>query len=373
MTSVSGASPAESTAGAPTGTGTGTGPARRRGDGAGPLGTPAAKAVGVLLVLAAFAAVPLLATAFQTGVMSRILIFALFGVAFNVVFGAGGMPSLGHAAFFGLGGYLVGIGATRFDLGFWAVMIGALVLGGLLGALVGVLTLRTQAVYLLLLTLAVAQAFWGLAFQQVRWTGGDNGISGIPRTLLPLGGTNAATFYWAVLVIVTIFAAAVWWFQRSPAGVAIVAFRESPTRLAALGWRVAYYRIGAFTVSGAVAAVAGVLYAMLNRFVGPENLAWQMSAEVMLFAIVGGAAFFAGPIIGATLIVILETWVSGFTARWLSILGLTYILTMLYLPQGVLGLVDDLRRGRRARRRDAQQIAEPRRGGGAPDQPEGVA
>lgn len=308
---------------------------------------------GVAVGLLAAAAVPLVASAFHTGVATRILVFSLFGLAFNVVFGHGGMPSLGHAAFFGLGGYVVGIGAARGSLGFTAVVVLAIVLGGVLGALVGVLTLRTNAVYLLLLTLAVGQAMWGLTFQQVRLTGGDNGISGISRELLPIGSSNVATFYWFVLAVATLFGALLWWFQRSPVGVAIVAHRESPTRLAALGYRVAGYRIAAFGVSGSVAAVAGVLYALLNRFVGPENVAWQMSAEVMLFAIVGGAAYFGGPIVGAALLVTVETWVSGFTARWLAILGITYILAMLYLPHGVLGLLDDLRRRRRRRRRDA--------------------
>ncbi|WP_052665236.1 branched-chain amino acid ABC transporter permease [Nitriliruptor alkaliphilus] len=316
----------------------------------------ALKALSVLFLLALVAAVPLTLSGFHTGVATRIAIFALFGIAFNIVFGAGGMPSLGHAAFFGVGGYLVAIGTLRYDLGFVSVFVLALLLGGLLGALVGALTLRTNAVYLLLLTLAVGQAVWGLAFQQVRWTGGDNGLAGISRDLLPIGGANAATFYWAVLAIVTVFGTLVWWFQRSPAGVAIVAHRESPSRLAALGYRVGSYRIAAFAVSGAVAAIAGVLYALLNRFVGPENVAWQTSAEVMVFAIAGGATYFAGPIVGALLLVSLETWVSGFTNRWLTILGLTYIFTMLFLPQGVLGLVDDLVRRRRSRQRDAERL-----------------
>jgi branched-chain amino acid transport system permease protein len=308
--------------------------------------------VGVVVV-----AIPLFLSAFHTGVATRIAVFGLFGIAFNVVFGAGGMPSLGHAAFFGVGGYIVGIGSLRYALGFLAVLALALVVGGLLGALVGVLTLRTKAVYLLLLTLAVGQAIWGLAFQQVRYTGGDNGISGISRGILPFGGQNAATFYWAVLALVVFFGAIVWWYQRSPAGVAIVAHRESPSRLAALGYRVGSYRVAAFALSGSVAAVAGVLYALLNRFVGPENVAWQMSAEVMLFAIIGGATFFAGPLVGALLLVSLETWTSGFPGRWLSVLGLTYIFTMLFLPQGGLGLFDDLARRRRARERDAARLA----------------
>ncbi len=312
---------------------------------------------GVVLIAGVLFALPYMASAFQIGVASRIVVFALFGIAFNVVFGAGGMPSLGHAAFFGLGGYMVGIGTVRMDWSFPTVLIAAVVIGALLGAFVGLLTLRSTGIYLLLLTLAVGQALWGLAFQQVRWTGGDNGIAGISRSMVVPGEATAATFYWTILTIVAVFAAIVWWYQRSPAGVAVVAHRESASRLAALGYRVNAYRIGAFTVSGSVAAVAGVLYAVLNRFVGPENLAWTMSAEVMLFAIVGGAAFFAGPMIGAAILVTLEVWVSGFTDRWLTVLGVTYILTMLFLPEGVLGLVDRMRRGRRHRARASAAVA----------------
>ena len=229
-------------------------------------------------------------------------------------------------------------------------------LGALFGTAVGILTLRTHGIYLLLLTLAVGQALWGLAFQQVRLTGGDNGIAGIPRAELVPGGGNVATLYWFILSVVLVVAVMLWWFQRSPAGVAVVAHRESASRLAALGFRVGAYRVGAFGVSGAASAVAGTLYALSNRFVGPENLAWQMSAEVMLFAIVGGATYFAGPIVGAVLLVGLETWASGFTERWVSILGLTYILSMLYLPRGVLGFLDDM--VRRVRRRGADATDE---------------
>lgn len=332
------------------------------------------RVAGIVAVAAALFALPYLVSSFQLGVASRIVVFALFGIAFNVVFGAGGMPSLGHAAFFGLGGYIVGIGTVRMDWSFPTVMIAAVVIGALLGAFVGMLTLRSTGIYLLLLTLAVGQALWGLAFQQVRWTGGDNGIAGISRSMVVPGEANVATFYWSILVIALVFAAIVWWYQRSPAGVAVVAHRESASRLAALGYRVNAYRIGAFTISGSVAAVAGVLYAVLNRFVGPENLAWTMSAEVMVFAIVGGAAFFAGPAIGAAILVTLEVWVSGFTDRWMSVLGVTYILTILFLPEGVLGLVDRLRRGSRHRARASAAVtagaAATSGGDGAPARPE---
>ncbi len=302
---------------------------------------------GVLLYF-----MPYMLSTFQMGVLVRVTIFALFGVAFNIVFGAGGMPSLGHAAFFGIGGYALGIGGGRLGYGLLGVLVIAVVTSGLLGLLVGIMTLRTSGIYLLLLTLAVAQAVWGLTFQQVRFTNGDNGIAGLRRDLFVfVGEPGLVTFYWTTLSIALVLGFAVWWFQRTPVGVAIVAHRESAPRLAALGYRVGQYRVAAFTISAIVSGIAGILYAASNRYVGPENLAWSTSAMVMLFPILGGAAFFFGPVIGATVIVLLEVWVSGFTARWLSVLGLTYILTVLFMPQGILGMIDQYRRVRRFRKR----------------------
>ena len=296
---------------------------------------------------------PYMLSTFQMGVLVRVTIFALFGIAFNIVFGAGGMPSLGHAAFFGLGGYALGIGGGRLGYGVVGVLVLALVLSGALGFTVGLLTLRTNGIYLLLLTLAVAQAVWGLAFQQVRLTNGDNGIAGLRRELFVfVGEPSLVTFYWSSLSIALVLGLAVWWFQRSPVGVAVLAQRESSSRLAALGYRVEQYRVAAFTVSAVVSGIAGVLYAASNRYVGPENLAWSTSAMVMLFPILGGAAFFFGPVLGAAAIVLLEVWVSGYTQRWLSVLGLTYILTVLFMPKGILGTIDDLWRTRRFRREE---------------------
>lgn len=315
--------------------------------------------VAVIGSLALLYAMPYMLSTFQMGVLVRVTIFALFGVGFNIVFGAGGMPSLGHAAFFGLGGYALGIGGGRLGYGVVGVVVLAVGLSGALGFTVGLLTLRTNGIYLLLLTLAVAQAVWGLTFQQVRLTNGDNGIAGLRRDLFVfVGEPSLVTFYWSSLSVVLVLGFAVWWFQRSPVGIAIVAHRESSSRLAALGYRVGQYRVAAFTVSAVISGIAGVLYAASNRYVGPENLDWTTSAMVMLFPILGGAAFFFGPVLGATAIVVFEVWVSGYTQRWLSVLGLTYILTVLFMPKGILGTIDDFRKARRFRRRaEAERIA----------------
>lgn len=300
----------------------------------------------LLMVVAAVVVLfllPFTVSSYTLLIAQRMVVLALFGVAFNVVFGAADMPSLGHAAMFGLGGYAAGLGLVKWGWGVPTVLVVALVVGGLIGLVFGVATLRTDGIYLLLLTLAIAQAIWGLAFQQVKLTGGDNGISGLDRSGLSWFGDGVVSFYWTALVIVAVAVAVLYWFHVSAVGTVIKAVGMSPSRLQALGYRVGSYRVVAFVVSGAFSALAGVLYALSNRFVGPENLAWQLSAEVMLFAILGGAAWFVGPMIGAVLVVGAEAVLSNYTQRWTFALGLLYVVTMLFMPDGVMGLWHRLR------------------------------
>ena len=299
-----------------------------------------------VVVVAVLAMMPFIVSSSWLLVVQRMVILALFGVAFNVVFGAADMPSLGHAALFGVGGYAAGLGLTRWGWGMPTVLAMALLAGAVLGLVFGVATLRTQGIYLLLLTLALAQAVWGLVFQQVRLTGGDNGISGLDRAGMSWFGAGTASFYWSVLVVVTVGMALLYWFHVSAAGTVLEAVGMAPSRVQALGYSVGSWRVGAFVLSGAVSSVAGVLFALSNRFVGPENLAWQLSAEVMLFAILGGARWFAGPIIGAVVVVGAEGVLTSRTDRWTLVLGLLYVVTMLFMPDGVLGVVDRWRRTR---------------------------
>jgi branched-chain amino acid transport system permease protein len=308
--------------------------------------SPVATLVAVVAVAVA-AAAPLVLGTSGLLVALRMVVLALFAVAFNVVFGAAGMASLGHAALFGVGGYAAGLGLVRWGWPMPLAVLVALGAGACLGMLFGVATLRTRGVSLLLLTLALAQALWGLAFQQVRVTGGDNGIAGLPRAGLGWFGDGLVGFYWTALVLVVAALAALWWFHVSVVGTVIRAVGMSPSRLRSLGFGVGAYRVTAFTVSGTAAALAGFLYALSNRFVGPENLAWQLSAEVMLFAILGGAAHFAGPVLGTVVVVGAEAALGDVTDRWQLVLGLAFVATLLFVPDGLLGRLERWRRERR--------------------------
>ena len=289
--------------------------------------------VAVLLMLGA----PTFLPTYYLSAASRVVIIGTFAVAYNVVFGMGGMPSLGHAAFFGAGGYVVALGVTRWGWGFPTIVMVAIVVGAIMGLIFGVLSQRVEGIYLLLMTLALGQAVWGMAFQMVSVTSGDMGISGFSSASIPLPvGSRASMHYFSVAVCVALIGL-LWWFMRSPVGRAIVGIRESPSRMGSLGYSVAAYKITAFFVSGTVSAVVGGLYAYQQGYVGPENLDWVLGATVLLAAVLGGARHFLGPALGAALLIIAETVLGNYTARWMSALGVIYIVTIMVLPDGILG------------------------------------
>jgi len=302
-------------------------------------GTGLRRVLVAVLVLAALVLLPQVIPSFYVYVATRILILGMLATAYNLVFGYAGFPALGHAAFFGLGGYTVGLGVSRAELGFVWLLPVAIVIGALMGVLMGIMCLKVRGVYLLLLTLALAQALFGLAFYQVELTGGDNGIANIERLGIP-SGANA--FYLFTLVVVTVCMAAMWLFTKSPVGMVITGLRESESRMDATGYNVAGYTVVVFAVSGAFSAIAGMLDTYLQGSVSPENFSWLLSAEIMIFAILGGARFYIGPMVGAAIVLSLEVYTSTFTDRWTTVLGVVYVLTALFLAGGVLGLVSRL-------------------------------
>jgi len=179
-----------------------------------------------------------------------------------------------------------------------------------------------------------------LAFYQVELTGGDNGIANIERLGVP---AEQNAFYLFTLGVVVVCLAVMWVFVRSPVGMVITGLRESESRIDATGYNVAAYTIVVFAVSGAFASVAGMLDTYLQGSVSPENFSWLISAEVMVFAILGGSRYFIGPFVGAAIVLFLEVYTSTFTDRWITVLGVIYVATALFLHAGVLGLIRSVR------------------------------
>jgi branched-chain amino acid transport system permease protein len=294
-----------------------------------------AAGVALLVVL------PFALTSYQLGLLTKILIFALFAMSLNLILGYAGLPSLGHAAYFGIGGYTVGLLSVKVLDNFWLDFGAGIAAATAAAALFGLLALRTRGAYLLMITLALSQVVWGIAFGWRELTGGDDGLPNVPRPAagLPMGFADGVSFYYLTLAITLLGTLALWLVVRSPFGAALVGIRESERRMQVLGYNTWLYKYVAFVISGMLAGVAGNLFAYYNGFVSPAYLSVLLSASALIMVILGGAGTMLGPAIGAALIVILENAISAQTERWLTVLGLIYVGVTLFAPAGLLGLL----------------------------------
>lgn len=288
---------------------------------------------------------------FMVTMATKAAIFALAAVGLNLVLGYGGMVSFGHAAFFGIGGYVCGILAshgmsgqpvlwglpgTNAMLVIWPV---AMLVSALAAALIGAMSLRTRGVYFIMVTLAFAQMVYYFAISWPKY-GGDDGLGFYVRN--KLGGVNTMVplnYFWictALLLLALGFTAVI---TRARFGLALRAVRANPQRALAVGIRPFAVRLTAFVLSGAITGLAGALYADLNRFVGPGMLSWHMSGEIMVFVILGGVGRLMGPLAGAMAFILLEHVLGGWTEYWQAPLGLLLLVIVLFAPGGLIGLV----------------------------------
>jgi branched-chain amino acid transport system permease protein len=293
---------------------------------------------------------PHLLPPYYLGLAVQMLVFALFAMSLDLLIGYGGMASLGHAAYFGVAAYATGLLALRLHWGVWLALPAGLLVAALTAAMFGLLALRTRGSYFLMITLAMSQVLWGVAFGWRSLTGGDDGLPEVPRPDLGLPNlglgplTDSIPFYYFVLFFVAVGALLLVRIVASPFGHALRGIRESETRMLALGYNVWRYKLTAFVLAGTFAGLAGCLYVYFNRFVSPDYIHVTRSAEVLLMVILGGAGTLIGPAIGAALIVLLQNVVSGYTERWLIVIGTIYILVALFAPDGLIGLIRRLRR-----------------------------
>jgi branched-chain amino acid transport system permease protein len=296
-----------------------------------------ALAVGVL----ALVALPLVLSSYQLGLLTKMLIFAVFAMSLDLVQGYAGLPSLGHAAYFGVGAYAVALLALYVRDNFWLDFGAGLAAAAACAALFGLLALRAHGSYLLMITLALAQVVWGVAFGW-RWlTGGDDGLPGVPRpgAGLPLSLAGALPFYYFVLVMFVLAAGALALIVRSPFGRALVGIRESERRMEVLGYNTWLHKYVAFVLAGTFAGLAGNLFVYYNGFVSPAYCSIVFSAMALIMVILGGAGTLLGPVLGSIAIVFLENVISAATQRWLLVLGIIYVAVTLYAPSGLVGLL----------------------------------
>ncbi|PYM14566.1 MAG: branched-chain amino acid ABC transporter permease [Candidatus Rokuibacteriota bacterium] len=283
---------------------------------------------------------PFALTSYQLGLLTKMLIFAIFAMSLNLILGYAGLPSLGHAAYFGMGAYTVGLLALRVRDNFWLDFFAGLVMATITAALFGLLALRAKGSYLLMITLALAQVLWGIAFGW-RWlTGGDDGLPGVPRpgAGLPFSLAEGVRFYYFVLVLFALAVAVLAVIVRSPFGQALVGIRESERRMEVLGYNTWRYKYVAFVLAGLFAGLSGNLFVYYNGFVSPAYLSIVFSATALIMVILGGAGTLLGPALGAAVIVLAENTISAQTERWVTVLGVIYVAVTLFAPGGLIGL-----------------------------------
>ncbi len=314
-------------------------------------------AIGLLLV-AVLLAFPLVASAmgepFYITLATRMAVLALAAVGLNVALGLGGLVSFGHAAFFGIGGYVAGIFASHafnhepiFTTPFQfmgsdqmpVIWLLAMLASALAALPIGAISLRTSGVYFIMITLAFAQMIYYFAMSWPAY-GGEDGLSILSRNVFP--GLNTANplglfavCYGLLLVALLVFAV----LRDSRFGAALLASRQNATRLAAVGIAPFPVRLAAFVISAAITGLAGALYADLNRFVSPSMLSWQMSGELIVLVILGGTGRLFGPVAGAMLFVMIEFVLGGITEQWQFFLGLILLGVVLFARGGLVGVL----------------------------------
>ncbi|MCR9148591.1 MAG: branched-chain amino acid ABC transporter permease [Rhodobacteraceae bacterium] len=310
-------------------------------------------------LFAALVAVALVAQAagepFVITLATKAAIFALAGVGLNLVLGYGGLVSFGHAAFFGIGGYVAGILAshamsgapvatfpftmqgTNEMLAIWPM---AMAVAGLVALAIGALSLRTSGVYFIMVTLAFAQMLYYFAISWPAY-GGEDGLSFYVRNTFPgLNTFDPIQFFAIVAVLLGLALGLSALIVRSRFGLALRAARAAPGRAVAVGIRPFGIRLTAFVISGMITGLAGALYADLNRFVSPAMLSWHMSGEIMVFVILGGVGRLAGPLAGAGAYILLEHLLGGVSEYWQALLGLLLLVIVLFAPGGIVGMLN---------------------------------
>ena len=297
--------------------------------------------VAVLVLLAVvLLAGPLLMTPYWTGLLTQIVILAILAMSLDLLLGYTGLPSLGHAGFFGVAAYGVGILSTTYQADVWTSAAGGLLTGLVLAALFGLIVSHVRDVYFLMITLALGMVLWGLSYRWIPMTGGDNGIAGIPRLEAHLGlpTTGPVPFYYVALLVLAASSLLMVLLVRSPFGLTLRGIRENERRMRSLGFNTWLHCYLSYVLSGAFASVAGVMWAYYNGFVSPTYLDLTASSELFLMVTLGGPATLVGPVLGAGAIVLLKNVMSAYTARWLLVLGIVYIVTIMWAPQGIWNL-----------------------------------
>ena len=304
----------------------------------------AARAAAVGGVVVALALLPQVAGPFWMGLATQMIVFGLLALSVDLLLGHAGLFSICHGSFFAVAAYTTAILQVRYAVPTALAAPAGLLAGTLLGLLFG-LAVRTRGVYFILITIAFGYVVWGVAHRWSSFTGGDNGVTNVPFPAV--GGLRVEShtdYYYLVLLVVALCALGYRVLVRSPFGLTLRGIKGSESRMRSLGYDSNRHLYAAFVLSAALASLAGVLYVYYNRFVNPVAASFPVSVEAALMAILGGTGTIAGPFIGSAIILGLRNWVSSFFEVYATGMGLVFIVTVLWAPEGLVGLAARLRR-----------------------------
>lgn len=295
------------------------------------------RSITLVIALVLLAAVPYwMPGVYYVNVASQVLLYAIFALGLNILAGYAGLVSLGHAGLFGIAAY-VSAYSLQHGFGHGPAIIFTIAIGMLSTALFAFLSLRSTGIGFIMITLALGEILWGLAYRWISITGGDNGIN-VPNRPEPFGFSlaDANTFYYATMVVFLLCVGMVAIFVRSPLGAALMGTRDQARRMNALGYHVWAIQFWACMFSGLLTAISGILFVYYTQFISPQTLSLTASAEVLLMVIAGGAGTLFGPVVGAILVVVVKSVVSGFIERWNMLLGFIFVAIVIFMPEGLV-------------------------------------
>jgi len=280
---------------------------------------------------------PFLAGDFYINLASQILIAAIFALSLNLLVGFGGMTSLGHASYLGVAAYLSALLTSQYGLGHGAAAIISISGTVAMAGFFGVIALRATGLGFLMITLALSQVLWGLAYRMSNVTNGDNGITGLTRPA-PFGISleSPVSFYWFVLIVTTTAFLMMTIFVSSAFGSSLKGVRDQPRRMAALGFNPWLIRWITFVYAGFWGGISGLLYVYYHKYIHPTSLSTTSSAEALLGVIAGGSGTLGGPAVGAALVLLLKNYASAYIERWNMLLGLVFLFIVLVMPTGIV-------------------------------------
>lgn len=279
-----------------------------------------------------------------TALAVNILIYGLYALGFNLLFGYLGLLSFGHAALFGTGAYLCGIAIVHFALPWYAAIVIGVLGGAVMAAGIGALAIRTRGIYFAMVTMALSQCVYYLFYQAVDWTGGENGLRGINVRVIDIFGLkfdfiNPLTRYYVVAAFVILAFFVLSRILASPFGAVIEAVRENEARARASGYNVTLTRLVTFILSGAFCGLAGALAALHLSIVPIEIMHYETSGMAVMMSLLGGMGTFFGPFVGAAVFLLLENFVSLWTVHWQLIVGAIFVICVLFFPAGIWGTI----------------------------------